>query len=235
MNRAVCAFAVALSFGILPACFAAVPACKPASLWLTPFGSLGTPAPRISIPANIRSQLPHFVGVRQVLKTHLSPRGEEVIIYDSEKDNDEPFPQLAFITAGKLNTVLDMIEANNGHSGFDRFQVACEFSAAPHLHAIAFAFSFSGDGAGSSFAIVMWRSGHYQIVFTLDGDQSQLVLSENSLTFWNSKMNGPCIWCPSQYETTRYSWRNGTYLQTSTKERKTFFDPGFVSSTPLRK
>jgi hypothetical protein len=237
MNRTVihATFSIALSFGLLPACSAAVPNCKTASLWLTPFGSFGTPAPRISIPANIRSQLPHFVAARQVLHSHLSPQGEQVIIYDSEKDDDAPLPQLAFVVRGKVATAFDAAEEGTDRGGFERFQSACEFNAAPNVRAIAFAYTSAGDGAGSAFAIVMWRSGHYQTVFRLQGDQSQLVLSQNSITLWNNEGTGGCIWCPSKYETVRYSWQNGTYVKTSTNKRKMLFDPAFVSGTPLRK
>jgi hypothetical protein len=175
------------------------------------------------------------VAVRQVLNTHLSPQRERVIVYDTVKDDNDPHPQLAFVIGDKVSTVLDGAEASKARGGFARFQSACEFEAAPHTHAIAIAFTAGYDGAASEFAIIMWRSGQYQTVFTVRGGQSQLVLSHGGFTLWRSEVNGSCTWCPSQYATVRYLWRDGTFIKTNSTRRNTWFDPAFVSGTPLRK
>jgi hypothetical protein len=237
MNRpsVYAAVGIALSLIFLPACSASTRTCAPSPRLVSPFGALGTPAPRISLSANIRSQLPNFVAVRQVLHTHLSPQGEEVIIYDTSSDDDDPHPKLAFVTRERVTTILDADEASRAPGGFTRFQSACEFEAGPHQHAVAFAFTSAFDGGASAFAIIIWRSGHYQPVFALTVAQGQLVLTHGGFTLWRSEMTGTCVWCPSQYSTVRYAWRNGTFIKTSSLKRKTWFDPAFISGTPLRK
>ncbi len=236
MNRATSyAVTIALTTAFLPTCSASTETCAPSPRNVSPFGALGTPAPGITIPTNIRSQLPNFVEARQVLDTHLSPQRERVIIYDTVKDDDDPHPQLAFVIGDKVSTVLDGDEASKARGGFTRFQSACQFEMAPHRHAIAFAFTSGFDGAASVFAIIAWRSGGYRPVFTILVAQGQLVLTHGGFTLWRSEMNGTCIWCPSQYATVRYSWRDGAFVKTSSTKRKMWFDPAFVSGTPLRK
>lgn len=228
------AFRIALSLLLLQTCAASVPSCGDAPRMVGAFGAENNPAAPISIPANIRSQLPNVEAVRQVLNTQLSPSGEQVIIYDAASDESDPQPHVAFVIGEKVAKVLDGGEAAKAPGGFARYMSACQFDTAAHQKAVALAFSSAFDGSGSAFAVIMWHSGDYRVVSSLHGMQGQLVLRRGGLALWTSNGQGECVWCAQHYKIRHYVWRRGTYVRTGVTKLKRLYDPTVVSGTPLR-
>jgi len=212
----------------------AVASCGEAPRTIGAFGAENKPAAPVPMPAAIRSQLPDLVAVRQVLTTRLSPSGEQVIIYDAAIDESDPHPKVAFVVGGKVAKVLDETQTASGRGGFVRYLSGCPFDAAAHRKALALAFSTAFDGSGSAFAIIMWQSGEYGVVFNPHGMQAQLVLRRGSVELWTSDGTGECVWCAQHYQLTQYVWRDGKYVRTATNKAKHTYDPALISGTALR-
>ncbi len=210
-----------------------VASCRGAPRIIGAFGAENNPAAPVSLAASIRSQLPDIVAVRQVLAARLSPSGEQVVVYDAASDESEPHPKVAFVAEGKVVTVLDEAQLATERGGFVRYLSGCQFDATAHQKALALAFSTAFDGSGSAFAIIMFESGGYRVVFNPHGMQAQLVLRRDSLLLWTSDGTGECVWCAQSYEITQYAWRQGKYVRTSTKKATHTYDPALMSGTPL--
>jgi hypothetical protein len=215
------------------ACWASIPSCGGSPRIVGAFGAENTPRAPLELSADVRSQLPGVKWVDELLSTTLAPSGEQVIIYSSDDDESDPHPKVAFIIGGKLGKVLDASEIVPKAGGFWRYLSGCQFEATRHQKALALAFSTTFDGSGSAFAVIMWQSGKYQIVFNPFVMQGRIVLSSGKLALWASDGMGQCVWCGQHYQISRYLWHDRTYVRTSVIKLKQAYDPATISGIPL--
>jgi hypothetical protein len=218
---------------ILQASAAAEQSCGRAPRIIGAFGAENSVQSPISISDDIRSQLRGLVAVRQVLKSQLSPSGEQIVIYDTAGDESDPHPEVAFVVNAKVQLILGDTQLNDRGGGFVRFLAACPFHLDPDRKAVALAFSRAFDGTGSVFLIVMWQSGTFKIAFTAHGNQGQLVIGQDKLSLWTSNGDGECVWCGQHYTVTHFTWRNERFIKIATSKPKKSFDPSVISGQPL--
>jgi hypothetical protein len=202
----------------------------------------GSSAP---LAANIRAKLPGVQVIRRVLDTNLAPSGEQTIIYDSDADDSDPHPKVAFLVGGHVVKLFDEFALVPHGGGFERYLSGCEFNLTKNQRAIAIALTSGFDGAASAFAIIRWQSGEYRVVFTPIVDQGRMELSPLKLALWNGlggKVTDPknsdfgnyeCVWCLHHYIVTEYRWRNGRYVKAGSKRMTNRYDPAEVSGIPL--
>jgi hypothetical protein len=197
------------------------------------FGAENTPRPEPEISLNVHAVLPGLKFVNNILETKLAPSGENVVIYSTDEDESNPHPRIAFISRGALVKVLDANEIAPKAGGFWRYLSSCQFEATTDTRALALAFTTGFDGAGSVFAIVMWQSGDYRIVFSPLVGQGRMVLSLGTVEVWESDGSGECVWCPHHYQIAHYKWHHREYVKTKVTKVDKPYDPAIMTSSPL--
>jgi len=215
------------------ACWAAATSCPNAPRVIGPFGAENTKNAPLAIDPEIRSQLPGFVSVTDVLQTHLSRSGEQVIVYSTDRDESNPAPKLAFVVSGKVKQVLAAADISSGGGGFWRYQSGCQYQITKILNGLALAFTTGFDGAASAFAVVIWKANGYSVVFNPLVSEGRMLLSLGHLAVWGSDGKGECVWCKQRYTVTNYQWQGETYAENSRRTLPKMFDPAAVSGTPL--
>src|ERR1035441_1624646 len=214
-------------------CSASMRSCDGSPRVIGAFGAENTPRAPVTVSAEVRAQLPGVTSVIEVLNTQLAPSGEQVIVYSTNEDESDPLPKVAFITGGKLAKIMDASEMAPEGGGFWRFLSGCQFDVARNQKALALAFSTSFHGFGSAFAVIIWRSSDYQVVFNPLITQGRMVLSSGKLALWDSDGTGECVWCRQHYLVRNYEWHNKTYVRTTVVKLKKAYDPATISGTPL--
>jgi hypothetical protein len=215
------------------ACWATTSSCRNAPRTVGPFGAENTPRAPIPLSAEVRAQLPGLVSVTDLLDTRLSPSGEQVVVYSTDEDESNPHPKIAFIASGRVKKILAATEISSAGGGFWRYLSGCEYQVMPKQNGLALAFTTGFDGAASVFAVVIWKSKNYSVVFNPLVGQGRMVLSLGELALWGSDGTGECIWCEQHYRVTNYRWRGGAYFETTSTTLLKMFDPAEVSSIPL--
>jgi hypothetical protein len=216
------------------ACVYAASECGDAPRIIGAFGAENSKPAAVELSKEIQSQLRGAALVRQVLNTHLSPTGEQIIAYDTDADDSDPKPALSFVVAGKVVQTLAMGDLADWGVGFERFQAACQFQLQPSQDAVALAFTSAFDGTGSIFSIVAWKDNKYALVFTTHGTQGRLQIGRGKLSMWTSTGGGECIWCDQHYAIKQFTWTKHTYKSVGTTKLKSSFDPSDISGHPLK-
>jgi hypothetical protein len=195
--------------------------------------------------AEIRAQLPGVQVVRRVLETKLAPSGEQTVVFDSNKDDSDPHPRVAFLVGGHVVKLLDATVLNPHGGGFERYLSSCEFDLTRNQRALAIALTAGYNGAASAFAIIRWQSGDYRVFFSPSVGQGRMEFGPLQLELWDmiwGKVIDPrsedfgnyeCVWCPHRYLVTQYLWRNGRYVKAGSRRTTKKYDPADVSSFPL--
>jgi hypothetical protein len=226
-------------------CEASESACDSLPRIIGAFGAENNVGSLISLASNIRAQLPKLHQVRRVLNTNISPTGEQTIIYDSDADESDPHPKVAFLVGGHIVKLLDGSDFNPRGGGFERYLSSCEFDLARNQRALALAITSGYDGAGSVFSIIRWQSGDYRVVFNQLVGQGRMELGILKLELWSSvfstgrkarnpdSLNFECIWCPHHYLVTEYFWRDDNYIKAGSIKTQRTYDPAEISGTPL--
>ena len=242
---AMAAFLVAFQSPLLQRCEASESGCDSSPRVIGAFGAEDRAGPPVPLAADIRSQLPGVQVVRRVLDTNLAPSGEQTVIYDSDADDSDPHPKLAFLVGGKTVKLFDEVALNPHGGGFERYLASCEFDLTRNQRALAIALTAGYDGAASVFAIIRWQSGEYRVVFSPTVGQGRMEFGPLKLDLWSTiwgKVKDPkseefgnyeCVWCPHRYLVTEYLWRNGRYVKAGSKRTTKMYDPADVSSFPL--
>lgn len=209
------------------------------------FGAENNAGPPVSLAPEIRSQLPELREVRQVLNTNLAPSGEQIVVYDSNADDSDPHPKIAFLVGGRVVKLLDGSNFNPHTGGFERYLSSCEVSLTRNERAFAISISSGFDGAASAFVIIKWQSGEYRVVFNPMVGQGRMVFESPKLELWGSlwgKVRGlkseqigkfECVWCQHRYLVKEYLWRNGKFVKTGSRRTKTVYDPAEISGVSL--
>ena len=227
-------FRLGVTLFLLPGLRAfAVSGCDGSPRIIGPFGAENSKPVPVELAKDIRSQLRGTALVRQVLDTHLSPTGEQIIAYDTNADDSEPKPVVAFVVGGKVVQTLAMGDLADWGVGFERFQAACPFQLLPSQGALALAFTSAFDGTGSIFSIVTWKANKYARVFTTHGVQGQLQIGRGKLSLWTSTGRGECVWCDQHYIVRHFTWIKDGYRNDGTTKLKPHFNPGTISGHPL--
>lgn len=207
--------------------------CSDSPRIIGPFGAENSKPVAVDLAKNVQSQLRGAALVRQVLNTHLSPTGEQFIAYDTDADDSDPKPVVAFVVGGQVAQTFAMSDLTDWGVGFERFQSACAFHLQPTQDAVALAFTSAFDGTGSIFSVVAWKGNKYVLVFTTHGVQGQLKIGRGTLSMWTSTGRGECIWCDQHYTVRHFTWVNGRYRSDGTKRLEPPFDPSTISGHPL--
>ena len=205
-------------------------------------GAEGNNQPAISIPANIRAELPRFKEALLLLPSGLAGPDEQMIVYNSSKDELDPRPKIAFLVNGKLAKLFDTSEFAPSGGGFDRYLASCRLQVAKGQPAVAIAISTAGDGTGSAFAIILWQSSGYRVIFKRQVSQGRIEFEDSALELWNRSFSViqseksemvECEWCPHRYNITQYVWRGDQYVKTGSQRTKRKFDPAEITGKPL--
>jgi hypothetical protein len=77
----------------------------------------------VELAEEIRLQLRGAALVRQVLSTHLSSTGEQIIAYDTDSDDSDPQPEVAVAAGSKVVETFAVSELADWGGGFVRFQM----------------------------------------------------------------------------------------------------------------
>jgi hypothetical protein len=226
-------FSLIVGVTLASACWAATTSCPNAPRTVGLFGAENTPRAPVALSAELRTQLPGLVSATDLLDTRLSPSGEQVVVYSTDEDESDPHPKIAFIISGRVKKILAATEISSEGGGFWRYLSGCQYQVVPRQNGLALAFTTGFDGAATVFAVVIWKSDSYSIVFNPLVGQGRMVLSLGKLVLWGSDGTGECVWCKQHYNVTSYRWRGGTYIKTSSTKSLKMFDPAEVSSTPL--
>ena len=217
---------------LLPALQAFASDCGDSPRIIGPFGAENRKPVAVESAKDIRLQLKGAALVRQVLNTHLSPAGEQIIAYDFDPDDSDPKPVVAFAVGGKVVQSLAARDLYDRSGGFERFQVACPFQLLSTRGAVALAFTSAFDGSGSIFSIVSWKANKYALVLTAHGVQGRLWIERGKLSLWTSTGRGECVWCDQHYTVRHYVWVKGRYRSDGRTDLKPPFDPGTISGHP---
>jgi hypothetical protein len=233
------------SMCLLQRCAALESNCDNLPRIVSAFGAEDNPGPDISLAPAVSSKLPGLRHVRRVLDTNLSPSGEQIVIYDSDADESDPRPKMAFLLGGRVVKLFDGSDLSPRGGGFERYLASCEFDLAKDQRAFAIAVSSGYDGDATAFAIIRWQSSQYQIVFNPIVGQGRMELGALKLELWSTiwgKVRDPksedfgnyeCVWCPHRYRVTEYLWRNGRYVKTGSYRTKKAHDPADISGISL--
>jgi hypothetical protein len=229
---------------LLHRCNASESVCDSLPRIIGAFGAENNTGSPVSLGADIRSQLPQLLRVRRVLNTSLAPTGEQIVIYDSNADDDDPHPKVAFVVGGRVVKLFNGSDLSP-RGGFERYLSSCEFNLTSNERALSIAISTGYDGAASSFAIIRWQSGDYRVVFNPIVGQGRMEFGVLKLELWNSvygtgknaqnpdSLKFECTWCQHHYVITEYMWQNDRYIEAGSRRTKRAFDPAEISGTPL--
>lgn len=231
---------VACLYGTAPS-VATASECEPtATRIIGPFGAIDQPGPPLEVPATIRPQLPTTAIVRDVLKTRLSPMGEQVIAYDASAGEMDPNPRVSVVVHDAVTKTFDIAKELGRDA---RYMASCEFDLTPTQRALAIAYIVDGDGSGSAFVIIVRTGVDYQVVFKRNVGQGRIVFSASTIKLWEATYgkyaNRPdsakfeCVWCDHRYAVTSFTWRNGKFVKIDSSRTKKMYDPAKISGTPL--
>jgi hypothetical protein len=227
---------VAFQSCLLQRCFASESGCDSTPRMIGAFGAEDRAGSSAPLAADIRAKLPGVQVIRRVLDTNLAPSGEQTIIYDSDADDSDPHPKVAFLVGGRVVKLFDEFALVPHGGGFERYLSSCEFDLAKNHKALAIALTSGFNGAASAFAIIRWQSGHYQVVFAPIVGQGRMVFGPLRLELWNSLWEKPpydCVWCLHRYVVTEYLWRNNRYVKAGSKRTTKIYDPEHVQNFPF--
>lgn len=167
------------------------------------------------------------------------------VIYDSDADDSDPHPRLAFIVGGHIVKSFNGIELAPRGGGFERYLSSCEFNLGPNEKAFAIVLSSGYDGAASAFSIIRWQSGKYRVVFNRVVGPGRMEFGVGKFELWSviwGKVMDPksddfgnyeCVWCPHHYLVTEYLWRDGKYIKADSRRTKGAYDATEISGTSL--
>jgi hypothetical protein len=205
---------IALGAVILTSCvhLFAVSVCNLQNSATTPLGKVSTPAPKVKIPDHLRSQLPPGATVLRIDAPNLSPTGEQVLLYNSSRDEVNPLPVLAIVQSGKIAKSYLLGETMKDAGGYALLLAYCKVRDTKNRNVIAVALQVSGDGSAIGFLIFAWIDGDYRILFNEQSFEGRLNFLEGSAEFelWNSNNDGECVWCPQHYTIATYRLQNDT-------------------------
>lgn len=236
---------VTSSICLLQRCNASDADCDSSPRIIGAFGAENNAGPPVSLAPDIRTQLPELREVRRVLDTNLAPSGERIVVYDSNADDSDPHPKVAFLVGGRVVQLLNGSDFNPRTGGFERYLSSCEIVLTRNERAFVVAISSGFDGAASDFAIIRWQSGEYRIVFNPMVGQGRMEFETPKLELWSSlwgKVRGlksevvgkyECVWCQHRYLVTEYLWRNGEFVKNGSYRTRTVYDPADISGVPL--
>lgn len=225
-------------------CHGATGGCESSPRTIGPFGAMDRPTPPVLISTEISSQLPQVRSIRGLQQTRLGPSGEQIIMYDTSKEDTGPDPRVAIVVHGVLTEVYDVSKlVEYGDAAI--YATSCEIDLSPTQRALAIAYTLAGDGTSSVFLILTWSAaGHYALVFHRTVGQGRIIFGSQTLELWESTRGKyytrpesskfECEWCDHQYLITEFEWRNGEYVKTRSKTTRTAYNPAEISGTPLQ-
>jgi len=183
---ATAAMLVASSPCLLQRYSAAESSCDGSPRIVGAFGAENNAGPPVSLAPEVRSKLPGVQEVRRMLHTNLVPSGEQIVVYDSNADDSDPHPKVAFLVDGRIVKLFDGSDLNSHSGGFERYLSSCEIVLASNERAFVIAISTGYDGAASVFAVIRWQSGDYRVVFSPIVGQRRMVFETGKLELWSS-------------------------------------------------
>jgi hypothetical protein len=217
------------------------------------------PGGDIPTPAELLVQLPLAKAFR--ISATL-PNGDNVFVYDTvhnvtdTEDSGGNHPHLAIERAGKIIFDLDALSANSKANSDADTDTTDDHSdpVAVTLRAIAFsqladnqvviaiAVSLGADQAGGIFAFVSESAGQYKRAGTANAPLSQFrfkVNFSNEFEIWfadvhlSAASTKNCLWCPTSYKHTIYTWRDGQAHPLKTISDKNLYHPEAFVNAPF--
>ncbi len=228
---------IALGAVILASCaqLFAVSGCNLQDGAMTPLGKVSGPARKVKIPDQLRSLLPAEATVLRIDTPNLSQDGEQIVLYNSSRDEVNPLPVLAIVQSGKIVKSYMLGDTMKDAGGYALLLAYCKVRDTKNRNVIAIALQVSGDGSGIGFLIFACIDGDYRILFNENTYEGRLTFLQGSGEFelWDSNDDGECVWCPQHYTITTYQLQNDSYVMTRSSKPGKAFNPEGISATPV--
>ncbi len=188
-------------------------------------------ASTMNLQAKLHALLPPSAIVRRVLDIHMTGLGEKVILYDSDPDELEPLPKIAIYANEKIVETF----AAEAPGGFTRLLADCRFPLTPGRQGLALAYRAGGDGSLTTFLVIGFQSGKYQVLQTLNAPRSRMVFDGQigQFVLWAGEGSEECVWCKQRYEISKYRFNGSRFVKVATKKSPTNLDPGEIADVPL--
>jgi len=188
--------------------------------------------PELATPAALKRLLPEGAIVRMMQKTHLSPKGETIVVFDFGREKD----QAEYMDRPAVPAIWDGGDHLQSFSfGTDGdLPVLCEFLIDGRHNALALATTEGPSFSGIMHRIVIWRNGRYRQVYARMGSQSRLILSHGHIELYES------IWGHNEahqgehmYRRARWQWDGQRYRRVGGWIKVGRRDPWEIGGTPL--
>jgi hypothetical protein len=227
---------IALGVLILASCahLFALSGCDLRNSAVKPLGTASDPAQRVKMSDHLRSQLPPDATVLRIDSPNMSPGGEEVVLYNSSRDEASPLPVLAIVQNEEIVKSYALGETLKPFGDYALLSY-CKVTDTKSVNVIAVALRMSVDGSGIGFLVFGWIDGDYRILFNEHTFEGRLTFFHGPTEFelWKSNNDGECVWCPQHYTVTTYRLQNDTYVMTKISKPAKAYSPGEVSATPV--
>ena len=175
------------------------------------------------------------------------PNGDTIIAYDTIRDTPnstdylDNHPHIAILRHGKVIYDLDTLDADDDVPSIR----ALAISPLPDNQLLlSVAVTLGADRAASLFIFITEAAGQYKISGTVHGSIAQIRFKTNfsaDFELWadmhvypdENDVNQNCVWCPSEYRRTTYTWRHGQPHAVKSITDKHFYNPGGFFDAPF--
>jgi hypothetical protein len=212
------------------------------SIAYSPLGAQVVPAAPVRLSRSIRTQLPKEAIAEKYSGTHMTPGGEQVVVYSLNDRHTNP--HISIFQNSKLVKDFCVEELADpktpcAKDDDDKERVLNFFNEmeVPSADSNAAVFSFHnyGDGSLTVLLAVVHGARGYQVGFLDIGVQSQLKYFVDTKTaqLWNGNSDGGCVWCPETYSVTNLRWIGNKLVRQSKFTTRHELDPSFNSDRPI--